>query len=75
MTTVKVAALAFAITLYGAATVSAGEVSAPATGADASNTVAHAQAWGLTKLRTHSVKYHKRYKVRQRRRNKPACAP
>lgn len=67
MTTVRLAALAFAITLSGAASVSAGEISAPATVTDASNTVAHTQAWGLTKLRTHSVKYHKRYKVRQRR--------
>ncbi|MCP5073480.1 MAG: hypothetical protein GY947_09325 [Rhodobacteraceae bacterium] len=67
MTTVRLAALAFAITLSGSASLSAGEVLAPATDAEASDTVAHTQAWGLTKLRTHSVKYHKRYKVRQRR--------
>ncbi|NNF79064.1 MAG: hypothetical protein HKN05_13630 [Rhizobiales bacterium] len=67
MTTFRLAALAFAITLSGAASVSAGEVSLAATGADASNTMAHTQAWGLTKLRTHSVKYDKRYKLRQRR--------
>ena len=67
MTTARLAALAFAITLSGSATVSAGEVLAPAPGAGAPTTEAHAEAWGLTKLRIHTVKHDKRYKLRKRR--------
>ena len=66
MTTVRLAALAFAIALSGAATASASEVS---TSTAAPDTAAHAQAWGLTKLKTHTVKQPKRYRVIDRQKH------
>ncbi len=65
MTVVRLAALAIAVALSGAA--NASQLSTYSTHGSSANTAAHAQAWNLTKLRTHSLKYHKRYKVRQRR--------
>lgn len=59
MKSINLTALAFAVALTGAASVSAGEVSSVAM-----STTAHGQAWNLTKLRTHRVKHHhKRAKV------------
>lgn len=63
MKSVNLAALVFAATFSGAVTVGASELS-PSTPEAA---VSHAQAWNLTKLRTHVVKHrHKRRADRRR---------
>lgn len=63
MTVIRLAALAIAVALSGAANASQ---LADSTHGNSANSASHAQAWNLTKLRTHNVKYHKRNKLRQR---------
>ena len=58
MRSITLAALAAAFVLTGAASASAGETSAGATD--------HAQAWNLTKVRTHVIKHRHKRKVKRR---------
>ncbi len=55
MKSLKLAAIAFAVAVSGAASAHAAEISPTAAA-----TTSHSQAWDLTKLRTHAIKHHHR---------------